>query len=180
MWIKELLSNVEHKKGLLWIGLIAVIVSGIIAANWIYTSAGDAMKHKANANQALAVIKNSGSSNTPGWTLTIFTDGSGELTYENVSPKQRFFHPYENKTYAVGTFESHQLAALLTKIDDVSSIPDHGCLKSVSFGSKTTINYNGKTSGDLSCLSDSDEQLFVNLKHIVQRLPIHGQAGEIM
>jgi hypothetical protein len=65
------------------------------------------------------------------------------------------------------------LAALLTKIKDVSAIPDHGCLKSVSFGSTTTITFQGKTSGDLSCLSKEDTPLFLDLKHQVQAMHKH-------
>jgi hypothetical protein len=178
MWIKALPDNVKHIQGLLRLGLIAVMGIGVIAASWIYT--GNVMTHKKATEQELAIIKNSGSSNSPGWTLTIFQDGSGSLRYENVSPKQRFFRPYDDKTYATGTFDSNQLTALLTRIKDVSMIPDHGCLKSVSFGSKTTIHYNGKTSGDLSCLSDQDEPLFVNLKRVVQNLNIHSQPREMM
>ncbi len=180
MWIKASPNNVTYTKSILWIGLLAVMVIGLIAAGWIYTAAGDVMKHIANTEQTLAIVKNSGSTNTPGWTLTILRDGSGHLSYENVSPRQLFFHPYEDKAYAAGTFNSNQLESLLTQIDDVSSIPDHGCLKSASFGSKTTISYNGKTSGDLSCLSERDEQLFVRLKHIVQQLPIHEQPRQIL
>jgi hypothetical protein len=178
MWIKTLPNNVKHIKDLVWIGLIAVIVISIITANWIYI--GNVMKHNLHKEQVLAVIKNSGSSNSPGWTLTILQDGSGNLRYENVSPKQRFFRPYEDKTYTTGAFDSNQLSALLMQIHDVSIIPDHDCLKSVSFGSKTTIHYNGKTSGDLSCLSDNDEPSFINLKRMVQKLNIHGQPGEMM
>lgn len=127
------------------------------------------MQHTDNV---LAVITNSGSTNAPGSTLTIYQDGSAKLAYQKGKSATRFtgFH---DQTFPAGTFASHKLAALLGKIKDVSTIPDHGCLKSVSFGSTTTITFQGKTSGDLSCLSNEDTPLFLDLKHQVQAMHKH-------
>jgi hypothetical protein len=44
------------------------------------------------------------------------------------------------------------LRRLLTEIGDVSRIPTGSCAKSVSFGTRTQINYAAKTSGDLQCI----------------------------
>jgi hypothetical protein len=44
------------------------------------------------------------------------------------------------------------LRRLLTGIGDVSRIPTGVCPKSVSFGTRTQIEYAGKTSGDLQCI----------------------------
>ena len=78
-----------------------------------------------------------------------------------------------DKTFAAGTFESSQLANILTQIKDVGTIPNHDCLKSASFGSTTTITYQGKTSGDISCLSNEDPKIFLDLKDVVQRITAH-------
>jgi hypothetical protein len=37
-------------------------------------------------------------------------------------------------------------------IGDVNRIPTGACAKSVSFGTRTQINYASKTSGDLQCI----------------------------
>ena len=118
------------------------------------------------SNDILAVITNSGSTNMPGSTLSINTDGSGSLTYRKGAQEQRF-QRYVDKTFAAGTFESSQLANLLAQIQDVSTIPNHNCVKSVSFGSTTTITYQGKNSGDLSCLSNADAKIFLDLRDLV-------------
>jgi hypothetical protein len=117
-------------------------------------------------NIILAVITNSGSTNMPGSTLTINNDGSGSLTYRRGAQEQRF-QRYVDKIFTAGTFDSSQLASVLAQIQDVSTIPNHNCVKSVSFGSTTTITYQGKTSGDLSCLSNADEKIFLDLKDLI-------------
>ncbi len=125
-------------------------------------------------DNVLAVITNSGSTNTPASTLTLYQDGSAVLAYQKGKSAARFtgFH---DQTFSAGTFASNKLATLLAKIQDVSTIPDHGCLKSASFGSTTTITFQGKTSGDLTCLSKEDTSLFLDLKHQVQTMHKHIQ-----
>ncbi|HLQ27772.1 MAG TPA: glycosyltransferase family 9 protein [Ktedonobacteraceae bacterium] len=117
-------------------------------------------------NQALAVITNSGSTNAPGSTLAINRDGSGTVTYLKGTQQERFKR-YVNSTLPAGTFESSQLENILTQIKDVGTIPDRHCLKSTSFGSTITITYQGKTSGDLSCLTNEDPKIFLDLKQLV-------------
>jgi hypothetical protein len=119
-----------------------------------------------SSQETLATIKNSGSTNMPGWTLTINKDGSGAITYDQT--RRTGFGHYENKAFMAGTFDSKQLENLLAQIGDVSTIPNRGCIKSVSFGSTTTITYQGKTSGDLTCLSQEDAPQFLALKRLVQ------------
>jgi hypothetical protein len=128
--------------------------------------AGSTMQQTSNV---LAVITNSGSTNAPASTLTVYQDGSGVLTYQKGKSAARFANLHD-QTFPAGTFASTKLAALLAKIKDVSTIPNHGCLKSVSFGSTTTITFQGKTSGDLTCLSKEDTPLFLDLKHQVQAI----------
>lgn len=124
-----------------------------------------------STRDVLAVITNSGSTNMPGSTFTIYKNGSGALTYQKRAT-QIGFHQ-EDKTFPAGTFDISQLEKTLAQIADVSTIPNHNCVKSVSFGSTTTITYQGKTSGDLSCLSNADAQIFLDLKHLVEGLYSH-------
>jgi hypothetical protein len=164
---------VTQSKLLLSAGAVLLLI--ILGAMMVLYIGRNFMSSLPPAQDVLATIRNSGSTNTPGWTLTINKDGSGTITYDHTR-RGRFGH-YEDKTFAAGTFASSQLEAILTQIGNVSSIPDHGCPKSASFGSTTTITYQGKTSGDLTCLSQKDPPMFLDLKHLVQNLPINTQPG---
>src|SRR5437879_3615229 len=141
-------------------------------AKRILAMARSISRHPQDTNGVLAVITNSGSTNAPGSTLTIMKDGSGSLTYQKGAQEERFSR-FVNKTFPRGTFESNQLENMLIQIKDVGTIPNRDCLKSVSFGSTTTITYQGKTSGDLSCLSNEDSKIFLDLKKLVQSMLTH-------
>jgi hypothetical protein len=119
------------------------------------------------------VITNSGSTNMPGSTLTINHDGSGTLTYEKEVPGLTLKHG-TNKTFTAHTFDIGQLEQLLNEVGGADHIPNHGCLKSVSFGSSTTITYQGKTSGDVSCISHKDTKIHQDIAHLV--LHLYNQA----
>jgi len=163
----------KQSKRLLWGGLaILLILLAIITTLSMQAMARSTMQASNSANNIVAVITNSGSTNTPGFTLTLYTDGSGALTYKQDLNAQRF-HRYADKKFPPGTFDSNQYTSILTQINDVSAIPDHGCLKSVSFGTTTTITYKGKTSGDLSCLSNQDQKIYLDLKQLVQGIFVH-------
>ncbi|MDQ6662516.1 MAG: hypothetical protein M3Z24_16320 [Chloroflexota bacterium] len=151
---------------LLWTtGVITVLVGIAIVGIQIGRQHSQGMdKNTTNPGGVLAVITNSGSTNSPWSKLTINKDGSGSITYE----KGRWsFGHYQDKTFSAGTFDSSELEAILTQINDVQKVPNHGCPKSASFGSRTTITYKGETSGDISCLSDRDEKIFQDLKAVV-------------
>lgn len=166
----QLFNKLRTKRSLLWIGA-AILCTLVIAATMMSSNAmaRSGMQQTGNTNKTLAVITNSGSTNRPGYTLTINQDGSGSLVYQKDSNAERF-NRFTDKTFPAGTFNSQQLSSLLTQIKDVSTIPDRGCMKSASFGTTTKITYQGKTSGDLSCLSNQDAQLFLNLKQLVQTM----------
>src|SRR5712692_8374759 len=151
----------------LWIALgIAIILLVIIGT---ISMTANSFQNGAPKGSLLVVITNSGSTNTPKSTLTINTDGSGSLTYRKdttAGNSSRFV----DKTFPAGTFNIAQLKNLLTQIGDVSAIPDHGCIKSISFGSTTTITYLGKKSGDISCLSNADLKIYLDAKEQVEAL----------
>lgn len=107
------------------------------------------MKHA--AEDILAVITQSRSTNTRGYKVEIHNDGSATAEIAGASfvggtepPRSQQFPP--------GTINTNTLRRLLTEIGDVSTIPTGGCAKSVSFGTRTQITYAGKTSGDLQCI----------------------------
>ena len=157
------------RRPLLWIALgMAIILLVIIGTISMHTTA-NSFQNGAPKGSLLVVITNSGSTNTPKSTLTLNTDGSGSLVYHKdttLGNSSRFV----DKTFPAGTFNVAQLKNLLTQIGDVSAIPDHGCIKSISFGSTTTITYMGKTSGDISCLSNADLKIYLDAKEQVEAL----------
>jgi len=116
------------------------------------------------SDSVFLIIRNSGSTNFPGYTLTIHYDGHGELVYQN---KNRTFPP---KTFATA-FTLH----ILNYIGSVNGIPGHSCIKSASFGSVMTIVYKNQTSGDISCISPDDKQSYQQLKQ-----QIEGYVSNIM
>ena len=91
------------------------------------------------------IINQSASTNTKARTLNIQQDGSATTTDAS-------------KTYPAGTFI--KIVELVDSIGDVSKIPVVSCTKSISFGTVTTVTYNGAMSGDLECIDQnaSDEQ----------------------
>jgi hypothetical protein len=115
------------------------------------------------------VIRNSGSTNSPGYTITLYTDGSGTLVYERqTDPRPQFHQP--NKTFSPGTFQIKGIRQILSQIGAIQNIPNHYCGKSVSFGSVTKIQYNGQESGDISCIDSTDPQTYQNLKQEIDML----------
>jgi len=117
---------------------------------------------KESATREVATIIQSPSTNTPGFRIVIHDDGSAteEIRDFSHNPGRA---PVQPRQYPPGTIDTNTLNRLLTKIGDVSTIPTGFCPKSVSFGTRTQISYNGKTSGDLQCIrraaSGTDESL---------------------
>ena len=176
--MKEHADNTSPKgklwrRPLLWVALGIAIILLIIKGTMSMHTTANSFQNGAPISGPLVVITNSGSTNTPGSTLTLNTDGSGSLMYSRdsydmsaVGNSSRFV----DKTFPAGTFNVAQLENLLTQIGDVSAIPDHGCIKSISFGSTTTITYLGKTSGDISCLTNADLKIYLDTKEEVEAL----------
>nr|BBH91126.1 hypothetical protein KTC_58770 [Thermosporothrix sp. COM3] len=122
-----------------------------------------------HSSKELATIIDTGSTNTPGFTFTIYTDGSGSIRYEQ-RPGRNWFRTSTDRDFAAGELDNSSLAELLQQIDDVSTIPDHACPKSASFGTVRRILYQGKQSGDLTCISSQDLPVFYALKQCVNTL----------
>ena len=120
------------------------------------------------------VITNSGSTNMPAARLTIHSDGSATLVYDR--PLHATGLKHADRHFPAHTFSTTRLEDLLARIGEADTIPNHNCVKSVSFGSTTTLTYNGKTSGDLSCISSEDTSLHQQIAR--EALQMYRQAIE--
>ncbi len=117
---------------------------------------------KQDVEGILATIIQSRSTNTRAYKVVIHNDGSATAEISGASSYLRI-EPPRSQQFPPGTIDTKTLRRLLTEIGDVSRIPTGSCPKSVSFGTRTQIEYAGKTSGDLQCIrqqaSDSDQAL---------------------
>ena len=94
------------------------------------------------ANQA--VIVRSASTNTAGYTLTVFANGNVGLVQGNLPVRRRVALALVNRFFAD-----------LKSAGDLSALPRNLCMKSASFGTTLRIAYRGKTSPDVSCAGTS-------------------------
>lgn len=159
------------RRPLLWIGLII----GVLLVIAVSTASIQAKHHSQDNADLLVIITNSGSTNTPGATVAVNKDGSGTIAYNRDNDPR--FNKYVDKTFPRGTFDVSQLAHMLAQIGNVETIPKHHCIKSVSFGSTTTITYQGKTSGDISCRSKEDPQIYQDLANQVMAIYMQAVKG---
>ena len=112
-------------------------------------AAGQETKRQVEEN--LATIIQSSSTNTRAYKVLIHNDGSATAEISSGASFLRV-EPSRLQEFPPGTIDTKALRRLLTEIGDVSKIPTGGCAKSVSFGTRTQIEYAGKTSGDLQCI----------------------------
>jgi hypothetical protein len=140
--------------------LTSILVSAILLQAMAVAPAGG-QQPSANSNPApaggsdnkkvLATIAQSRSTNTRGFRVTVFEDGSATVAFDSAGLGFRS-EPTQPQSFSEKTVNTEKLRELLVRIGDVSRIPTGNCPKSVSFGTRTTISYAGKTSGDLQCL----------------------------
>ncbi len=116
-------------------------------------------EQETGAKSILATITQSRSTNTLGYRILIYNDGSATAEIAGASSPLRT-KPSRSQEFPPGAIDTKTLRRLLTEIGDVSKIPTGGCAKSASFGTRTQITYASKTSGDLQCIrpqaSDGD------------------------
>jgi hypothetical protein len=106
---------------------------------------------KQGVESILAIITQSGSTNSRGYKVVIHNDGSATAEIGGANFGLRT-EPSRSQQFPPGTIDTKTLRRLLIEIGDVSRIPTGGCAKSVSFGTRTQITYASKTSGDLQCI----------------------------
>lgn len=92
------------------------------------------------ASPGEALIVNSGSTNTAGYTLRIYADGTTALLQANIPQHKRIARALVDHFFAD-----------LRAAGPLDALPSTFCMKSASFGTTMTISYRGKTSPDVSC-----------------------------
>jgi hypothetical protein len=92
-----------------------------------------------------AVIVNSGSTNTMGYSIQVSSDGKASVTMQN-----RGSSASAAKAFTVSAETSKRFFADLASArkGNVATVP---CMKSASFGTSTHISWQGWVSPDLSC-----------------------------
>ncbi|GLV55558.1 hypothetical protein KDH_24020 [Dictyobacter sp. S3.2.2.5] len=116
-------------------------------------------------------IHNSGSTNFPGYTITIDNAGSGTLVYEECRyAPERPQCQKEDKIFSPQTFQLSPIRQVLSQIGSIQNLPSHSCIKSISMGSRTHLSYQGQQSGDISCITSSDPPLYNSLKKEIDAL----------
>jgi hypothetical protein len=108
-------------------------------------------EQETGAKGILATITQSRSTNTLGYRILIYNDGSATAQIAGASSALHA-EPSRSQEFPPGAIDTKTLRRLLTEIGDVSKIPTGGCAKSASFGTRTQITYVSKTSGDLQCI----------------------------
>jgi hypothetical protein len=86
------------------------------------------------------LISNTGSTNFTGYRIVVHRSGEADL-YASSGLRRRALDP----VLAAKLFEQVESAAPL------DAFPRRLCMKSTSFGSRTTVAWNGHASGDLTC-----------------------------
>jgi hypothetical protein len=108
-------------------------------------------EQESGAKGILATITQSRSTNTLGYRILIYNDGSATAEIAGASSGLGT-ETWRSQDFPPGAIDTKTLRHLLTEIGDVSKIPSGGCAKSASFGTRTQITYASKTSGDLQCI----------------------------
>jgi hypothetical protein len=188
MWIEAKYSNRRVNPFLLSVMVLAL--AGLLPSNLgaaqqettpensrVLASAEQEMA--TGAKNILATITQSRSTNTRGYKLVIYDDGSATAEIDASSAAVPA-EPPRAQQFPRRAIDVKTLQRLLTEIGDVSKIPIGGCAKSASFGTRTLITYAGKTSGDLQCIqqqgSDADSALLQaseGLSRLVQKTLSH-------
>ncbi len=109
-----------------------------------------------------AVIRNSGSTNTAGYVIVLTLDGHATVGQEG-----------QYTTATLARPQTRWLFAKLREAGPLGALPAGHCMRSVSFGSSTTISYQGATTPDLGCaVSPLERELARTVGVIVAQLHI--------
>jgi hypothetical protein len=121
-----------------------------------------------------AVIHNSGSTNTSGYSIKLWSNGRGELTMGR-GPGWGTGRVFELDQSVAERFFSNVKAARQDP-----GTPGH-CMKSASFGTSTTVQWHGWSSPDLQCppLSSAVQAVAADVRDIQQAASIGNQLRRI-
>jgi hypothetical protein len=128
-----------------------------------------------------AVIVNSGSTNTLGYTITVSSDGKGSVTMQARGGTAGAPKSFAVSAAAAAKFFDDLAAA---RKSNEATVP---CMKSASFGTTVRITWQGWTSPDLSCPPKGPEgdALISDVAAMqkaagISELPLRGQGGPIV
>lgn len=96
-----------------------------------------------------ATIVDSGSTNTPGYRIQVWSDGSATIVLQSRGSVRGTAKPFTVAPTTAREFFSDLKAV---RAANVNSVP---CMKSASFGTTTKISWHGWTSPDLDCPANS-------------------------
>jgi hypothetical protein len=110
--------------------------------------------------QDTAVITDSGSTNTAGYTIVV--ERSGKAAYTPIP--RRFAEPSDApkpapKNLVIPKKLVRRFFVDLHAAKPLADLPRHGCMKSASFGSTLNIKIGDDTSPDLSCPSEGNAKV---------------------
>ena len=108
------------------------------------------------AQEPAAFIVNSGSTNRAGFRIMVQKSGDAEFSAVPRGPKSAAEQPIRRK---LSESLSRRLYSDIAKAKPLAGLPHQNCLKSVSFGTRLTIEYSGETTPDLSCPQDQDSRV---------------------
>lgn len=97
-----------------------------------------------------AIIHSTGSTNFPGYTIKVWSDGSAWAVRSNKSGEQIG----QPSTQSVPKDLAQKLLADAKAAKLSGHVSGQACMKSASFGSTTVVQYHGWTSPDLECPGD--------------------------
>ena len=95
-----------------------------------------------------ATIVDSGSTNTPGYRIDVWSDGSATIVMQN-----RGVTNGTTKSFTVALSVANRFFADLKAVKS-GNVTGQRCMKSASFGTTTRVTWHGWTSPDLDCPAD--------------------------
>ncbi len=129
----------------------SILMALLATGGWVVASPVDA---------ASAVIVNSGSTNTPGFKIVVQNNGAAEYTpmpRAHQQPEgQQVLTPMKRK---LPPALAHRLYSDLEAARPFSDLPRPRCMKSVSFGTRLTIQFHGDQTPDLNCGAGQNAKL---------------------
>ncbi len=115
-----------------------------------------APRMSAPTDPSSVTIRNSGSTNTAGFTIIVHADRSADVLVGGQS---------ERKT--VGAPQTRWLFHKVREAGPLDALAGGGCMKSASFGSTMTIAFDGRTSPDLSCGGDEKSRELNRIANVI-------------
>lgn len=118
------------------VGFLAFALIGGLAAAAVFSRDG-------------AIVNNSGSTNSPGYQIKVWSDGTAQITTRRLATQ-----PSEPRSVSTPRGSVAKFFADLQTARD-RHVQGSSCMKSASFGSTTSVSWHGWISPDLSCPSGS-------------------------